>query len=299
MGVDVGGTKIECAIIPSTRSPEAIVRRRIPTEGDRGYRHVLHRIADLVAQVGDEAGLKPDVLGIGTPGSLDPDTGLLRGCNSQHLQHRPLKADLEALLEIPIILKNDANCLALAETRLGVVPGLPAPKDVVFGVILGTGVGGGLSVDGRVLSGANCIAGEWGHNHLDDSGGRCWCGQIGCVETVLSGPALERHFERHAGYHLPLSDIAERAAEGDPIARQTIDRLLHQFGRGIADVINTLDPDVIILGGGVGNIDLLYTEGVRQAAQWVFSPTLKTRVVRPALGDSAGVFGAALLSDES
>ncbi|MYH89508.1 MAG: ROK family protein, partial [Gammaproteobacteria bacterium] len=169
MGVDVGGTKIECAVIASGNSPDAIVRRRIPTEGNGGYRHVLQRIAGLVMEVGEEAGLRPDVLGVGTPGTLDPDTGLLRGCNSQHLLERPFKADLEALLGIPIVVENDANCLALAETWMGVVPDLPGPKDVVFGVIMGTGVGGGLVVDGNLVTGANRITGEWGLNHLDDS----------------------------------------------------------------------------------------------------------------------------------
>ena len=299
MGVDVGGTKIECAVIASGNSPETIVRRRIPTEGDSGYMHVLQRIADLVGEVGDEAGLRPAVLGIGTPGSLDPDTGLLRGCNSQHLLDRPFQTDLEALLGIPVVVENDANCLALAESRMGVVPGLPGPKDVVFGVILGTGVGGGLVVGGNLVSGANRITGEWGHNHLDDSGGQCWCGRTGCVETLISGPALENHFREHAGFRLPLADIADRAMAGDPVARQTIDRLLGYFGRGIAGIINSIDPDIIVIGGGVGNIDRLYTHGLKQAARRVFSPTLKTRVVRPALGDSAGVFGAALLTAES
>ena len=296
MGVDVGGTKIECAVIASGNSPDAIVRRRIPTEGASGYMHVLRRIAGLVREVSGEAGLRPNVLGVGTPGTLDPDTGLLRGCNSQHLLGQPFRTDLEALLGIPVVVENDANCLVLAETRMGAVPDLPEPKEVVFGVILGTGVGGGLVVDAKLVSGANRITGEWGHNHLDDSGGQCWCGRTGCVETLLSGPALENYFRERAGFRLPLAEIADRAMSGDAIARQTIDRLLTWFGRGIAGIINSIDPDIIVIGGGVGNINLLYTHGLQQAARWAFSPTLKTRVVRPALGDSAGVFGAALLT---
>lgn len=299
VGVDVGGTKIECAVIAFGNSPDAIVRRRIPTEGSGGYRHVLQRIAGLVGEVGEEAGLRPDVIGVGTPGTLDPDTGFLRGCNSQHLLGQPFRTDLETLLGIPVVVENDANCLVLAETRMGVVPDLPGPKDVVFGVIMGTGVGGGLVVDGNLVAGANRIAGEWGHNHLDDSGGQCWCGRTGCVETLISGPALENHYREHAGFHLPLAEIADRALSGDSIARQTIDRLLTWFGRAIAGIINSIDPDIIVIGGGVGNIDLLYTDGLKQAARWVFSPTLKTRLVRPALGDSAGVFGAALLAAAS
>ncbi len=299
MGVDVGGTKIECAVITPGNYPETIVRRRIPTEGSGGYMHVLQRIAGLVGAVGEEVGLQPDVLGVGTPGTLDPDTGLLRGCNSQHLLHRPFKADLEALIGIPVVVENDANCLALAETRMGAVPDLPGPKDVVFGVIMGTGVGGGLVVNGNLVLGANHITGEWGHNHLDDAGGQCWCGRTGCVETLLSGPALENHFRDHTGFRLPLAEIADRAKAGDAMARQTTDRLLSFFGRGIAGIINSIDPDIIVIGGGVGNIDLLYMHGLEQAARWVFSPTLKTRLVRPALGDSAGVFGAALLAAAS
>ena len=299
VGVDVGGTKIECAVIASGNSPDTIVRRRIPTEGSGGYMHVLQRIASLVREVGDEAGFQPDILGVGTPGTLDPDTGFLRGCNSQHLLGQPFRTDLEALLGIPVVVENDANCLVLAETRMGAVPDLPGPKDVVFGVIMGTGVGGGLVVNGNLVAGANRITGEWGHNHLDDSGGRCWCGRTGCVETLLSGPALENFYREHAGFHLPMAEIADRALSEDSIARQTIDRLLTWFGRGIAGIINSIDPDIIVIGGGVGNIDLLYTHGLKQAARWVFSPTLKTRLVRPALGDSAGVFGAALLAAAS
>ncbi len=278
----------------SADSPETLFRERIATAGEQGYRHVLDRIATLVGTASRETGLAPDRIGIGTPGTLDPDTGLLRGCNSQHLQHQPFRTDLETLLGVPVVVENDANCFALAETRLGVVPSLGLPVSTVFGIILGTGVGGGLVIDGNLTDGPNRIRGEWGHNHLDDSGGVCWCGRTGCVETILSGPALERYYADAAGQSLALAEIAKAAGQ-DPVATRAMERLVTFFGRGIAGVINLLDPDVIVIGGGVGNIDRLYTDGVAAIHHRLFSPSLKTRIVKPLLGDSAGVIGAALL----
>jgi predicted NBD/HSP70 family sugar kinase len=293
-GIDLGGSKIECAVLASADNPETLFRRRIPTQGDRGYRHVLGRIAGLIAEAGGETGLTPTAVGIGTPGSLDPDSGLLRGSNSQHLQHQPFHKDMEAILGVPVAIGNDANCFALAETRLGAVTELEQPVHVVFGIIMGTGVGGGLVVNGRLIPGANRIAGEWGHNHLDDSGGPCYCGRSGCVETVLSGPALERFYLQRSGIRRSLREI-ESLADSDPHARRTLDRLVEGFGRGVSGLVNILDPDVIVIGGGVGNISRLYSDGVQAVAAGIFSPTMKTRIIKPVLGDSAGVIGAAYL----
>lgn len=293
-GIDLGGTKIECAVLESAENPRAVFRRRLPTEGDNGYRHVLDRIASLVEEAARETGLLPERIGIGTPGTLDPDTGLLRGCNSQHLQHQPFADDIASLLGIPVEIENDANCFALAETRMGIVSREHPDAQVVFGIILGTGVGGGLVVDGKLIAGANRIAGEWGHNFLDESGGPCYCGRVGCVETVISGPALERYYAARSGREKSLVDIVG-STETDSMAESTMARLITSFGRAVAVLINCIDPDIVVIGGGVGNIDRLYDHGTRAVAKHVFSPTMKTRILRPVLGDSAGVFGAALL----
>ena len=294
-GIDLGGSKIECAILASPDHGDTLFRKRILTEGDRGYRHVLDRIVTLVEEASQETGLIPLAIGIGTPGTLDPDTGLLRGCNSQHLQHQPFLHDLQSRLGIPVAIENDANCFALAETRLGVVATLSPPHDTVFGVIIGTGVGGGLVVNGDLLNGANHIAGEWGHNFLDESGGNCYCGGTGCVETVLSGPALEKFYAHESGVRRSLANIVAREST-DPCAQRTMDRLIHFFGLGVSALVNILDPDIIVIGGGVGNVDRIYTDGALAVADHIFSPTMKTRIVRPMLGDSAGVFGAAYLT---
>ena len=295
-GIDLGGSKIECVVLESALNPVVIERRRIDTEADQGYEHVLQRIQNLVNKMEWDTGMVPDEIGFGTPGSIDPDTGLLRGSNSQHLIGQPIKQDLEEMLDLPVVVQNDANCFALAESRIGVLKSLDKPKNVVFGVILGTGVGGGLVVDGRLFRGRNLIAGEWGHNFMDTSGGSCYCGKIGCVETIISGPALEDYYWQQSGTSLPLSEIVTEAKKDNPHAQATVDRLIHFFGIGMSTIINTIDPDVIVVGGGVGNIDLIYTRGVEETKKHVFTPNLKTHIVKPQLGDSAGVFGAAFLT---
>jgi fructokinase len=191
-------------------------------------------------------------------------------------------------------LSNDANCFAVAEALMGAVPEVLPTAEVVFGVIMGTGVGGGIVVREQVIGGRQGIAGEWGHNHLDDVGGPCYCGKTGCVETLLSGPALQRFYTARTGKSLSLRDIVA-IADTDPDAKATIDHLIHYFGKAMAVVINILDPDVIVLGGGVGNIERLYTDGVEAVRKHVFNHRLDTIFVKPKLGDSAGVFGAALL----
>ena len=191
-------------------------------------------------------------------------------------------------------MANDANCFVVAEAMLGAVPAqLPSAK-VVFGIIMGTGVGGGVFVNGQILNGRHGIAGEWGHNFLDPSGGACYCGRVGCVEKILSGTSLENFYFQQTGKKKKLKTIADERLI-DPAAAQTMQRLHHFFGKAVANVINILDPDAIVIGGGVGNIDSIYTEGVAEASKFIFNNRLETKIMKPALGDSAGVFGAAML----
>ncbi len=301
-GIDLGGTKIEGAILANRNDTTTIARLRIDTEAQRGYTHILGQIEKLVEELKAASGLSPRAIGIGTPGSIDPPTQVLKNSNTVCLNGQPLLKDLKAKLGMPIYLANDANCFAIAETHLGIVPDAVPDAQVVFGVIMGTGCGGGLVVHGKVINGKNGIGGEWGHNFLDTSGGNCYCGKIGCVERVISGTALERFYTQQSGQKRSLKAIMRRYYDGtDEAATKTIQRLLQKFGEAISVVINIVDPDAIVLGGGLGNIDLLYTEGVEACKKFVFNPRLNTPFLRPKLGDSAGVFGAALLvpRDES
>lgn len=293
-GIDLGGTKIEGAILPSLDDPKPIIRHRIDTQGDRGYDHVIDRIALLVDEIASRTGLTPTRIGIGTPGVLDPTLQTMKNCNSTSLNGRPLQADLEKKLGIPVTLANDANCFALAETHWGVVKERFPEARMVFGIIMGTGVGGGMVHEGRIWGGRHGIGGEWGHNHLDDSGGPCYCGQTGCVETVISGTGLQHYYEQVSGQRKTLREIVADAAT-DPYAAATMSRLHDFFGRAVSVVTNLLDPDVIVVGGGVGNIDSLYTEGVAALGRYIFNNRVEVPIVKPSLGDSAGVFGAAAL----
>jgi fructokinase len=295
-GIDLGGTKIEGVILEPKNEPEVRNRLRIPTEQEHGYRHIIDQIVRLVDMLREESGLDPTRIGVGTPGALDPNTGLHKNSNTTCLNGMPLYEDLHKALGIPLRMANDANCFAIAETKMGAVQREAPEAEVVFGVIMGTGVGGGIAIDGKVLNGKQGIAGEWGHIFLDKSGGPCYCGKIGCVETIISGPSLERYYRKKSGSSRRLREIVERHKAGvDPQATQTVERLIHFFGKGLSSVINILDPDVIVLGGGLGNIDLLYSRGVSSVKEFVFNTRLDTRFLAPRLGDSAGVFGAALL----
>lgn len=281
------------------RGLQVIERMRIPTEREKGYRHILRRIRELLAELEQRTGVKANRIGIGTPGTLDPRTGLLKNSNTICLNGMPVMSDLESLLGIPVNIANDANCFALAETLAGAAAGIQPAPEAVFGVILGTGVGGGLVVHGKVLGGCQGIAGEWGHNFLHESGGPCYCGRTGCVETVISGTALEQYYSANSGTNIPLPELVELHLTGtDELATRVIERLLDFFARAIASVINIVDPEVVVIGGGVGNIDLLYTEGVMRVSRYIFNDSLQTCFMKPLLGDSAGVFGAALLTRE-
>ena len=296
-GIDLGGTKIEGVVLEPAPSYRVLSRLRVPTEASQGYPHILNQIKKLIGLLSEETGSQPAVLGLGTPGSLDPATQTLKNSNTTVLNGKPFKKDLEALLNLPVVITNDANCFALAETLLGIIPEKVPAAEVVLGLILGTGVGGGIVVNGKVLYGRQGIGGEWGHNVLDEAGEPCYCGKKGCVETILSGPSLQRFYTRLSGEEITLPVIMERYRQGnDPHATQTVERMVHYFGKGLAVLVNILDPDAIVIGGGVGNVDLLYTEGAEAVKKLVFNTHPDILLLKPKLGDSAGVFGAAMLT---
>lgn len=299
-GIDLGGTKIECAVLDANNHFNPIIRRRIATEAHKGYQHILLQIKKLVDEVVDETSLQPTKIGFATPGALEPDTQLMKNCNTVCMNGQPMKFDLENILQAEVKIANDANSFALAEALMGAGKNYP-DAEVVFGVIMGTGVGGGLVVHGKIINGRQSLGGEWGHNILDEYGYTCYCGKNGCVEQVISGTALEKYYATISQTNLKLKEIFARHKEGnDRYASATIERLLEYYGRAISTLINVVDPDLIVIGGGVGNIDLLYTEGYERIKKYVFNNGhLKTPVCRPLLGDSAGVFGAALLWNES
>jgi len=289
IGIDMGGTKIEAAALDDRGTLHG--RRRVPTpKGD--YSATVEAIAGLVAGLEAEFGVRAPV-GVGIPGTLSPATGLIKNANSTWLIGRPFDRDLGARLGRPVRLSNDANCFALSEA----VDGAAAGASVVFGVILGTGVGGGLVVDGRVLVGRNAIAGEWGHNPLpwprdeERPGPLCYCGKRGCLETFLSGPGLARD---HGGGIEP-EEVVARADAGDAAAVAAFERYEDRLARGVAHVVNIVDPDIIVLGGGLSNIERLGPGVERRLSAHVFSDRVDTRVIRSKHGDSSGVRGAAWL----
>lgn len=298
LGIDLGGTKIE--IVALGADGGVLHRERVATP--RGeYEGTIAAIAGLVGRTEGRVG-RASSIGIGTPGSTSPATGLHRNSNSTCLNGRPLRADLERALGRGIAFTNDANCFALSEATSGAAAG----KRMVFGAILGTGVGGGVVIDGKAIHGHNGIGGEWGHSPLSWRPGfgsqpawesrSCYCGQRGCREQFLSGPAVEAEYAQLSGVGRPLAEIAQRTRLGDAFAAATIERYMTRLATSLADVVNLLDPDCIVLGGGVSNLEILYPEIERRVAPLVFSDTFTTPILRAALGDSSGVFGAALLA---
>jgi predicted NBD/HSP70 family sugar kinase len=300
-GIDLGGTKVEGVVLASASSPNVLFRDRLATESSKGYDHILGQIKRVVDKMESSLGYRPTRIGIATPGTRTPQTGTMRNCNTTCLNGRLLKDDLEKILEMKVQIANDANCFAVAEANMGVVKENFPQARVVFGVIMGTGVGGGVVVDGKIINGFHGIGGEWGHNILDASyGDQCYCGKKGCVEKVLAGPALENFYYGLSGSRKTMREIYELHKLGrDEFASKTMQRMIHFFGMGLSVVVNILDPDVIVVGGGVGNIDLLYTEGRSSLQNYIFNDRVfNTPMVRPKLGDSAGVFGAAFLTFE-
>jgi fructokinase len=293
IGIDLGGTKIEA--IALGESGAELFRSRVPTPRE-DYAATLHAIAALVREAEAVLGARATV-GIGIPGALSRVTGLVKNANSTWLIGRPLKQDLEAALGRELRLANDANCFALSEA----VDGAGRGAEVVFGVILGTGVGGGIAVNGRVLTGPNAIAGEWGHNPLplpresDLPLPACYCGRLGCIETYLSGPGMARDHWGATRLDRSSHEIVTEARDGDLQCQATLRRYEERLARALAGVVNILDPDVVVLGGGLSNIDALYENVPRLWEKHVFSDRVATRLVRNAHGDSSGVRGAAWL----
>jgi fructokinase len=292
IGIDLGGTKIEAVALDDDGRER--VRHRIATpRGD--YDATLAAVATLVNYA--EAHVGTATVGIGMPGVISPATGLVKNANSTWLNGRPLAVDLEARLQRPVRLANDANCFALSEATDGAAAG----DSIVFGVIIGTGVGGGVVVNGRVLTGANAVAGEWGHNPLpwpepdELPGPPCYCGRSGCIETFLSGPGLARDHRERAGATVDPAAIVQAAGAGHADACESLSRYERRLARGLASIINALDPDTIVLGGGLSNVERLYANVPRLWVPYVFSDVVVTRLVRAVHGDSSGVRGAAWL----
>ena len=286
IGIDLGGTKTEGILVDEQF--QVIERKRVPTNQNNGYESILNIIKDLISDLKEKNNEKTSI-GVCTPGALSKESGLIKNSNTQCLIGKDLKNDLEKILEQEISIENDANCFALAEARLGAAKN----HDTVFGVIMGTGVGGGLVIDGKIHTGRTNIAGEWGHHCIKPNGNECYCGRKGCVETYISGPALEKKWNQLTNQNISVPDIIKNSQEN--AYKTWKNEFLENFGLSLANVIDIIDPDAIVLGGGLSNIPFLYDEGKDLVYQNVFSDTVDTPILQNQLGDSAGVFGACIL----
>lgn len=286
IGIDLGGTKIEGILLDD--SFNVVERTRIPTQQEKGYKSIINSIVSLVEELKIKASDNVTI-GVSTPGAISKKSGLIKNSNTQCLIGMPLKEDLKQALDQEIAIENDANCFALAEATLGAAKN----HNVVFGVIMGTGVGGGIVINGEIHKGRTYIAGEWGHHTLRINGNKCYCGKLGCVETYISGPALEKRWTELTGKTESLPSIIHNLDTEK--GQQWKKEFLENFGIGLANVIDILDPDVIVLGGGISNISFLYDEGRDAVYDKVFSDLVETPILKNQLGDSAGVFGASLL----
>ena len=285
IGIDLGGTKTEGVLIDEEF--QIIERKRVPTNQTNGYESILNTIKDLVNDL--KKNNEKTSIGICTPGALSKESGFIKNSNTQCLIGKDLKNDLEKILNQELLIENDANCFALAEARLGAAKN----HDTVFGVIMGTGVGGGLVIDGKIHTGRTNIAGEWGHHCIKPDGNECYCGRKGCVDTYISGPALEKKWNELTNQNTSVSDIVKNPQED--AYKTWKNEFLENFGLSLANVIDILDPDAIVLGGGLSNIPFLYDEGKNLVYENVFSDTIDTPILQNQLGDSAGVFGACIL----
>jgi len=286
IGIDLGGTKTEGVLVDEQF--QVIERKRVPTNQNNGYESILNIIKDLISDLKEKNNEKTSI-GVCTPGALSKESGLIKNSNTQCLIGKDLKNDLEKILEQEISIENDANCFALAEARLGAAK----IHETVFGVIMGTGVGGGLVIDGKIHTGRTNIAGEWGHHCIKPNGNECYCGRKGCVETYISGPALEKKWNQLTNQNISVPDIIKNSQEN--AYKTWKNEFLENFGLSLANVIDIIDPDAIVLGGGLSNIPFLYDEGKDLVYQNVFSDTVDTPILQNQLGDSAGVFGACIL----
>lgn len=292
IGIDLGGTKIEGILLDE--SGKILARKRTPTNRDNGYGYIVDKIVNLITDL--QTISKTDITaGICTPGAISPHTGKIKNSNTVCLIGKPFKENIESKINCKIKMDNDANCFAIAEAQLGAAK----EYDVVFGVIIGTGVGGGIVINGKVHHGRMSIAGEWGHHTLYPDGNQCYCGRKGCVETYISGPSLEKRWTELTGETKSLQDIIAEAGQlskdKEKLYLKWKQELVSNFGIALANVIDILDPDAIVLGGGVSNIPFLYDEGIKSIYSNVFSDEVDTPILKNKLGDSAGVFGAAYL----
>ena len=288
IGIDLGGTKTESILL--TPDGTVLLRQRRPTPRSEGYDAVVISVAEMILEA---AGRLPAAtsytVGVGIPGSIDAATSLVRNANTTCLIGSPLQADIERLIGTSVRIRNDADCFTMAECRSGAGQGY----GLVFGVIMGTGCGGGICIDGAVREGAHRIAGEWGHIAIDRDGAPCYCGNRGCVETLISGSGVEAAYFRRRGDRKSMDEIVALARYGDQGCMEIFDRFLDDFGRCLGGVISLLDPDAVVLGGGLSNIDELYTTGIERVQKYVFHDKITTPILKNRLGDSAGVFGAA------
>ncbi len=285
IGVDLGGTKIEAVLLDENLN--VLEKKRIPTP-QNNYQEIINSISSLVLEV--SVNISDFSLGICTPGAISKQTGLIKNSNTQCLIGKSLKEDLENKLGKKTLMENDANCFAMAEAKMGAASGF----GVVFGVIMGTGVGGGIVIDGKLHLGRTNIGGEWGHHTLHRNGNLCYCGKTGCVETYISGPSLEKQWTNLTGKSQTIPEILSNL--NNETGQRWKSDFIENFGYGLANVIDILDPDVIVLGGGLSNIDFLYTEGKKSVYSKVFSDSVDTPILKNKLGDSAGVYGAAILT---
>ena len=286
IGIDLGGTKIETIVL---KGQLPIFRDRIPTEAEKGPDHILSQISKIYTQALDEVGSDDFTVGICTPGSIAPDTKLLRNSNTTCLNGTALHSMIEEKLNRSVKIENDANCFALAEATLGAGKG----HELVFGIIMGTGCGGGFVFNNQIRLGPNLISGEWGHSVLYPDGNECYCGKRGCVETYISGGGIETQLKKYGINDSTKEFLSKKNKKGMEI--KIFDEFINNFGRSVANIVNSIDPDIIVLGGGLSNLENLYNDGIKEIQKYIFSESLKTPIVMNKLGDSAGVYGAALL----
>jgi fructokinase len=291
IGIDLGGTKIESVLLsPDLRE---LCRERIPTPAGNHYDLIVKAVyAQIRAMAGKIPGNGDFTVGIGIPGAVQKETGLVHNANTTCLIGKPFQTDLETLCQKRVIMENDANCFTLTEALQG------AGKDygMVFGVIMGTGCGGGLCINKKIWGGANGIAGEWGHFSVDPGGRTCYCGNRGCVETKISGTGVEASYYEIVGRHIKMKDLVQGYRQGDELCKTVFFRFLEDFGRALGGLISVLDPDAVVIGGGLSHIDEIYTLGVQQVRKYAFHKNIQTPILKNRLGDSSGVVGAALLN---
>jgi fructokinase len=290
IGIDLGGTKIEGVVLDQDNTE--LVRKRVETEQDKGYEKILENISKLYNNLVEKIAYEKHTFGIGTPGSISSRTGLLKNSNTVCMNGRPVKQDLGKILGRQIAIQNDANCFAMAEAIMGAGKG----KDLVFGVIMGTGCGGGIVYKGEVITGQQSIAGEWGHMSIDPyNGPDCYCGKKGCIETYISGGGLERMYQKQSGEKKKFAEIVDCYRQGIQKDKEFMEQFFDRFGIAVSNLINILDPDLVVIGGGLSNIDELYTYGIEKVGKYIFNDELRTPIVKNELGDSAGVIGAAFI----